>query len=79
MRFFRLIASRDVFALALYFVMLAALLYAFGGSTLSPLIGTLPDAHWRPAIKTREPHELDSSNRPHWHDGVRPIATDSNR
>ncbi|CAD6554658.1 hypothetical protein LMG27952_05652 [Paraburkholderia hiiakae] len=51
-RFYQLIALRDVFDLALYFVILAALLYLFGGPTLTPLFGALQDAQWRPATTT---------------------------
>lgn len=51
-RFYRLIALRDVFDLALYFVILAALLYVCGGPTLTPLFGALRDAQWRLATTT---------------------------
>jgi hypothetical protein len=44
LRFYRLVALRDVFDLALYFVILAALLYGFGGPTLIPLFGALHGA-----------------------------------
>jgi hypothetical protein len=44
LHFYRLIALRDLFDLALYFVILAALLYGFGGPTLTPLFGALRGA-----------------------------------
>jgi hypothetical protein len=50
--FYRLIALRDVFDLALYFVILAALLYGFGGPTLTPLFSAIHDPQWRLATTT---------------------------